>query len=122
MSGPIDEWRGRGEACVLAWAAGMMFIIEGFYLLVGSVQLPFASVNSQSAGVVSTLAGLSMIFMGGFYRSYAELRGYFGSFGLLVSVGGLWFGGGFWAGSILGTIAGGLILVLPPYGLVHEPG
>lgn len=120
MYGRIDEWRGRGEACVLAWAAGLMFIIEGFYLLVGAAQLPFASVAPMTAGVVSALAGLGLIFLGGFYRSYADARGYFGTLAVIVSVGGLWFGGGFWVGSILGTIAGGLILALPPYGLVHE--
>lgn len=120
MSGRIDEWRGRGEACVLAWAAGLMFIIEGFHLLVATTQLPFASVAPQSAGVISALVGLTLIFLGGFYRSYADARAYFGTLAVLVSVGGIWFGGGFWVGSIVGTIAGGLILALPPYGLTHE--
>ncbi len=122
VSVPIMEWRGRGEACILAWVAGVLFVTEGFYLLVNKAWLPFGSVDLPSAGAVSAFAGLGLIFLGGFYRSYGNFRAYFGTLIVLISAGDLWFGGGFWVGSILGTIAGVLIIVLPPYGLAHQPG
>ncbi|HYA71227.1 MAG TPA: hypothetical protein VEH28_07670 [Thermoplasmata archaeon] len=122
MPGPVNEWRGRGEACVLAWVGGVLFLVEGFYLLVHTaIALPFGSVDLPSAGAVSAAAGLSLIFLAAFYRSYGEYRSYFGTLIVLISAGDVWFGGGFWVGSILGTIAGVLILALPPYGLRHQP-
>jgi len=121
VAGPVTEWRGRGEACVLAWTAGVLSIVEGFDLLVRTVALPFGSVDLPSAGAVSVAAGLSLIFLGGFYRSYGEYRSYFGTLIVLIAAGGLWFGGGFWVGSVLGLIAGVLIIALPPYPLAHSP-
>jgi len=107
---------------MLTWAAGVLFVAEGFYLVVDRLVLPFASIDLPTAGAVSAVAGLSLIFLGGFYRSYGEYRSYFGTLIVLVSAGGIWFGGGFWAGSVIGTVAGVLVLVLPPYGLMHVPG
>lgn len=107
---------------MLAWVAGVLFVTEGFYLAVHTVSLPFGSVDLPSAGALSAAAGLSLIFLGGFYRSYGNFRAYFGTLIVLVSAGDLWFGGGFWVGSIVGMIAGVLIIILPPYGLVHQPG
>lgn len=107
---------------MLTWVAAVLFIAEGFYLLSNTVVLPFGSVDLPSAGALSSVVGLSLIFLGAFYRSYADYRAYFGTLIVLISAGGLWFGGGFWVGSIVGIVAGVLIIVLPPYGLVHEPG
>lgn len=107
---------------MLTWVAGVLFIAEGFYLLTNKLVLPFASVDLPTAGAVSVVAGLSMVFLGGFYRSYGEYRSYFGTLVVLVAACDIWFGGGFWAGSIIGTAAGALILVLPPYALVRDPG
>jgi hypothetical protein len=106
---------------MLAWVAGVLFVTEGFYLLNHSIALPFGSVDLPSAGALSATAGLALIFLAAFYRSYADLRSYFGTLIVLIAAGDLWFGGGFWVGSIVGTIAGVLILILPPYGLVHQP-
>ena len=122
VSVPVTEWRGRGEACILAWVAGVLFVTEGFYLVSYSLSLPFGSVDLPSAGAISATAGLSVIFLAAFYRTYADFRSYFGTLIVLVSAGDLWFGGGFWVGSILGTVAGMLILLLPPYGIVNQPG
>jgi hypothetical protein len=122
MRGAVTEWKGHGEACVLAWVAGVLFLVEGFYLLVHTaIALPFASVDLPSAGAVSAAAGLSVIFLAAFYRSYGEYRSYFGTLIVLISVGEVWFGGGFWVGSILGTIAGVLILAFAPYAVRHQP-
>jgi hypothetical protein len=107
---------------MLAWVAAVLFLTEGFYLLTHTLTLPFGSIDLPSAGALSAVAGLSMIFLPAFYRSYGNYRAYFGTLIVLVSACDLWFGGGFWVGSVLGTIAGVLMLVLPPYGLVHEPG
>jgi len=106
---------------MLAWVAGVLFVAEGFYLLTNSLALPFASVDLPTAGAVSAVAGLGLIFLGGFYRSYGEYRSYLGTLILLISACDIWFGGGFWAGSIIGAFAGALMLVLPPYGLMHDP-
>ena len=122
VSVPVTEWRGRGEACILAFVAGVIFVTEGFYLLNHTLSLPFASVDLPSAGAISATAGLSVVFLAAFYRTYAEFRSYFGTLIVLISVGDLWFGGGFWVGSILGSIAGVLVIALPPYGIVHQPG
>jgi hypothetical protein len=100
----------------------VLFLVEGFYLLVHtSIALPFGSVDLLSAGATSSAAGLSMVFLGGFYRSYGEYRAYFGTLIVLISVGDLWFGGGFWVGTVLGAIAGVLIIALPAYPLLHRP-
>lgn len=107
---------------MLAWTAGVLFVTEGFYLASHTLPLPFGSVDLPTAGAISATAGLSLIFLAAFYRSYGEARAYFGTLIVLVSAGDLWFGGGFWVGSVLGLIAGVLIIVLPPYGLVHQPG
>jgi len=122
VSGLVTEWRGRGEACVLTWVAGVLLLVEGFYLLVHtSIALPFGSVDLPSAGATSVAGGLSLIFLGGFYRSYGEYRTYFGTLIVLISVGAIWFGGGFWVGTFLGAIAGVLIIVLPAYPMRHQP-
>lgn len=106
---------------MLAWVAGVLFVTEGFYLAVNTVPLPFGSVSLPSAAAISAVAGLSVIFLAAFYRSYGDARAYFGTLIVLISAGDLWFGGGFWVGSLLGTIAGVLIIILPPYALVHQP-
>jgi len=106
---------------MLAWVAGVLFVAEGFYLLTNKLVLPFASVDLPTAGAVSAVAGLSLIFLAGFYRSYGEYRAYLGTLILLISACDIWFGGGFWAGSIIGTVAGALMLALPAYGLTHHP-
>jgi len=106
---------------MLAWVAGVLFVTEGFYLLENPVALPFGSVGLPSAGALSATAGLAVIFLAAFYRTYADFRAYFGALIVLLSAGDLWFGGGFWVGSVVGIVAGVLILVLPPYGLVHQP-
>ena len=122
VAGPITEWRGRGEPIVLAWVAGVLFLVEGFYLLVYTASLPFGSLSLPSAGAISVIAGLTLIFLGAFYRSYGDARPYFGTLIVLIAAGDLWFGGGFWVGSVFGTIAGVLIIALPPYPRTHRPG
>lgn len=107
---------------MIAWVAGVLFVTEGFYLATHTLPLLFGSVDLPTAGAISVAAGLSLIFLAAFYRSYGDFRAYFGMLIVLISTGDLWFGGGFWVGSILGAIAGVLIIMLPPYGLVHQPG
>jgi len=107
---------------MLAWVAGVLFVTEGFYLLVNTLALPFGSVDDPSAGAISAAAGLAVIFLAAFYRSFGDFRSYLGTLIVLISVGDLWFGGGFWVGSALGTIAGVLAICLPPYALRHTPG
>jgi hypothetical protein len=107
---------------MLAWVAGVLFLVEGFYLLTHTFALPFSSLDLPTAGAISAFAGLSLIYLAAFYRSYGEFRAYLGTLIVLVSACGLWFGGGFWAGSVLGLTSGVLIIALPPYGLVHQPG
>jgi hypothetical protein len=121
VSGLVTEWRGRGEACILSWVAGVLFVVEGFYLTSHTLALPFASVDLPSAGAISVVAGLSLIFLAALYRSYGDYRSYLGTLITLISAGALWFGGGFWVGSILGTISGVLVIVLPPYPQTHRP-
>jgi hypothetical protein len=117
----VTEWVGRGEAILLAMIAGGLFLAEGFYLPYSTVTLPFASVSLPAAGAISVVAGLSVIFLAALYRSYGSARLSMGPIIILVSAGDLWFGGGFWVGTILGTIAGVLITVLPPYPRFHQP-
>ncbi|HXY12171.1 MAG TPA: hypothetical protein VEJ85_01575 [Thermoplasmata archaeon] len=115
MQGLITQWTGRGEAIVLAWVAGGLFLGEGFYLPTNPVALPFDSVSHPAAGAISAVAGLALFFLSAFYRSFGQYRSYMGTLVILIATGDLWFGGGFWVGTILGTIAGVLIIVLPPY-------
>ena len=113
--GLITQWTGRGEAIVLAWGAAGLFLGEGFYLPTSTGTLPFGSVSHPAAGAISAVAGLALFFLSAFYRSFGSYRSYFGTLIVLVAVGDLWFGGGFWVGTILGTISGVLIITLPPY-------
>jgi len=117
----VTEWRGRGEPIVLAWFAGALFLAEGLYASSYPVTLPFASVSLASAGAVSAVAGLTVILVAAFYITYGSFRAYLGTLLVLICTGDLWFGGGFWVGSILGTIAGVLVIVLPPYPVVNSP-
>jgi hypothetical protein len=115
MKGFITQWSGRGEAIVLSWVAGGLFLGEGFYLPTSAVALPFGSVSLPAAGALSAVAGLALFFLSAIYGSFGQYRSYFGTLIVLIAAGALWFGGGFYVGTILGTIAGVLIIVLPPY-------
>jgi hypothetical protein len=121
MTELVTEWKGRGEPMLLAFVAGVLFLAEGFYLLVDTVSLPFASLSTPAAGAVSAAAGLTVIFLAAFYRSYGGARAYFGTLVVLIGAGDLWFGGGFWVGSVLGVVSGTLIIALPPYSRVRLP-
>jgi hypothetical protein len=123
MAGPVlvTEWIGRGEAIVLAMVAGGLFVAEGFYLPYSTVALPFASVSLPAAGAISVAAGLAMVFLAALYRTYGQTRSSVGVVIVLIAAGGLWFGGGFWVGTFLGSVAGALIIVLPPYPRSHQP-
>jgi len=121
MPGLVTEWRGRGEPIVLAAIAAVLFITEGFYLLVSTVPLPFGSLSLPAAGAAEVAVGLCVMFLAVFYRTYGGARSYFGTLILLLAAGDLWFGGGFWAGSLLGSVAGALIIALPPYPRVSLP-
>lgn len=115
------EWRGRGEPILLVGVAGVLFIVEGFYLLVNTAPLPFGSLSLPSAGAISVMAGLVVIFLAAFYGTYGGVRSYFGTLIVLIAAGDIWFGGGFWVGSIVGTVGGALVIVLPPYPRVRLP-
>jgi 4-amino-4-deoxy-L-arabinose transferase-like glycosyltransferase len=117
----VTEWTGRGEAIVLAMVAGGLFVAEGFYLPYSTVALPFASVSLPAAGAISVAAGLAIVFLAALYRSYGAARSSVGVVIVLIAAGDLWFGGGFWVGTLLGTVAGVLIIVLPPYPRFHQP-
>jgi len=101
--------------------AGGLFLGEGFDLAVATVSLPFASVSDPAAGAISVAAGLSLIILAALYRSYGSTRSFLGPIVVLIAAGDLWFGGGFWVGSLVGTVAGVLIIVLPPYARSHQP-
>lgn len=117
----VTEWRGRGEPMILAWVAGALFLAEGLYISTYRVSLLFGSVSLPSAGAISAVAGLTVVFLAALYRSYGSFRPYIGTLLVLIATGDLWFGGGFWVGSVLGTIAGVLIIALPPYPISHHP-
>jgi hypothetical protein len=111
-----DGRRGRGEAEVLTVVAGLLFVLEGAYLLGGSVALPFSGIVLQDAGVLSALAGLSLLILALVYRTNPEYRSLLGTLTVLLAASDLWFGGGFLAGSVVGTIGGLLMILLPLYG------
>jgi len=122
MSGRVTEWRGRGELMFLGGIAGVLFVIEGFYLAANtSVSVPFGSVTLPAAGALSSVAGVALVLLSALYRGYGSYRAYLGTLVLLVAAGNLWFGGGFYVGTILGTIAGTLMIALPPYPIVFTP-
>jgi hypothetical protein len=121
MTGLVTEWRGRGEPIALAVVAAILFVAEGFYLLVSAVPLPFGSLSLPAAGATEVAVGLSVLFLALFYRTYGGARSYFGTLIVLLAAGDLWFGGGFWAGSLLASVAGALIIALPPYPTVSLP-
>jgi len=106
---------------LIGWCAGALFLAEGFYLPGSSIALPFGSVSDPAAGAVSAVAGLTVLFLSSFYRSYGFYRPYLGTLLVLISAGDLWFGGGFWVGSFLGATAGALIIALPPYPRYYRP-
>ena len=122
MSAPVTEWRGRGEVMFLTGIAGVLFVVEGFYLAANTaVTLPFESVSLPAAGALSAVAGVALVLLAGLYRGFGSQRAYLGTLVVLVATGDLWFGGGFYVGTILGTVAGVLMIALPPYPLAFTP-
>ena len=122
MAPGVTEWTGRWEAILVGVIAGLLLLGDGFYLLANNGVLPFGSVDDPTAGATSVAAGLAVVFLAIYYRTYGEFRGYIGVLLILISGGDLWFGGGFWAGSLLGTAAGVLVVALPPTPRFHSPG
>lgn len=117
----MTEWQGRGEAIVLGVVAGILILGEGLYLISNKVALPFASIALPVAGALGAVAGLSVLFLALFYRTYGDARPYIGPLLILISVGDLWFGGGFWVGAVLGAVSGVLVIVLPVYPRTGDP-
>jgi hypothetical protein len=111
----MEDPRGRGEGVALTAVAGLLFIAEGVYVSGGSVPLPFSDVPLQVAGVLSALAGLSLLILAVVYRTSPAYRSLLGTLAVLFAAGDLWFGGGFLVGSVVGTIGGLLMILLPLY-------
>lgn len=106
---------GRGEAVGLAVLAGLLLVFEGGYLFFASVVLPFASVPLEPAGAFSIAGGVALMILAAAYRVGPGTRPYVGPTVVIISAGALWFGGGFLVGTILGLVAGVLMIVLPIY-------
>lgn len=121
IPGVVTEWTGRGEAMILGGTAGVLFVTEGLYLQYNVIPLVFSSVACDTAGALSAVAGLALLLFSGLYRTYGGYRSHLGTLVVLISAGDLWFGGGFWVGTILGVVAGVLMITLPPYARIHQP-
>lgn len=106
---------GRGEAVGLGAIAGVLFLIEGAYLFFQAVALPFGSVPLDLAGALSIAGGGALLVLAFVYRSRPDARSSVGPVVVIIAAGGLWFGGGFLVGTILGLVAGVLMIVLPIY-------
>ncbi len=118
MPGSLDRARtGRPEAAFLTAVSGAICVVQGLYLITGSVVLPYASVSLTQAGLLSAVLGLGILTLAFTFWTKPQLRSSLGTTTILLSAVDFWFGGGFFVGSLLGLVGGVLMVMLSENGI-----
>ncbi len=106
---------GRGEPAVILAIAGVLFFAEGVALSYDMVVLSINSVPGSEAAALAILTGLVLLVLAAVGRAYPAIRFHIGTFVVVLGAVGIWWGGGFLAGTILALLGGLLLLILPPW-------